>query len=234
VNFYAVSTDSTNDAIGSYDELMVGGSEANIETDTKAPEIILSVDKNNVLNASISDENGINISQAGIGHEMLLTLNDTLQILVNQYFTSESDYTKGILKYALGKLPAGEHTVKLKVWDTYNNSAEVSLKFIVDYEKFKILSVYNFPNPFEESTNFYIEHNAENQDLIFNIAVFDGSGHVVFEKQETCYSCEKTVNLGMNIESKNWIKGIYFYRISANSSSENTTSTASGKMVFWK
>lgn len=234
VNFYAVTTDSTNDAIGSYNELMVGGSETNIETDTQAPKIILSIDKNNVLNANISDENGINISQAGIGHEMLLTLNDTLQILANQYFTSEDDYTKGILKYAFGKLPAGEHTVKLKVWDTYNNSAEVSLKFIVENEKFKISNVYNFPNPFEESSNFHIEHNAENQDLTFKLEVFDSLGRVVFEKQETCYSCDKIVNLGMNIEPKNWIKGIYFYQISANSSTENTTSTASGKMVFWK
>ena len=234
VNFYAVSTDSTTDAIGSYNELMIGGSETNIETDTQAPKISLSVDENNVLTANISDENGINISQAGIGHEMLLTLNDTLQILANQYFTSDEDYTKGVLKYAFGKLPSGHYTIKLKVWDTYNNSAEVSLKFVVENKKFKILSIYNYPNPFEESTHFYVEHNAENQDLTFKIEVFDGLGKVVFEKQETCYSCDKTLNLGMNIEPKNWIKGIYFYRISANSSTGNTTSSASGKMVFWK
>ncbi len=234
ISFYAVSTDSTSDAIGSYNELMVGGSETNIETDAQAPKLSLSVDENNVLLANISDENGINISQAGIGHEMILTLNDTLQIPANQYFTSEEDYTKGVLKYAFGKLPAGNYTVKLKVWDTYNNSAEVSLKFVVENRKFKILSVYNYPNPFEESTSFYLEHNAENQDLIFKIEVFDNLGKTVFEKQETCYSCDKIVNLGMNIEPKSWKKGIYFYRISANFSTENTISTASGKMVFWK
>ncbi len=234
INFYAVTSDSTTDAIGSYNELMIGGSETNIETDTKAPKIVLSVDENNVLLANISDENGINISQAGIGHEMILTLNDTLQILANQYFTSENDFTKGLMKYPFGKLPAGEHTVKLKVWDTYNNSAEVSLKFSVESQKFKILRVYNYPNPFEESTRFYIEHNAENQDISFNIVVFDDLGKRVFEKQETCYSCDKTINLGMNIEPKSWIKGIYFYRIYANFLTEKTTSTASGKMVFWK
>lgn len=234
VNFYAVSIDSTNDAIGSYNELLVGGSETTIETDTQAPKISLSVDENNVLLANISDENGINISQAGIGHEMILTLNDTLQILANQYFTSEEDYTKGQLKYAFGKLPPREHTIKLKVWDTYNNSAEVSLKFIVEKENFKILTVYNFPNPFVETNNFHVEHNAENQDLLFKIEVFDSLGKIVFEKQETCYSCEKIVNLGMNIEPKSWIKGIYFYRISANSPITNTSSAASGKMVFWK
>jgi hypothetical protein len=234
VNFYAVSTDSTTDAIGSYNELMIGGSETNIETDTQGPKISLSVDENNVLNANISDENGINISQAGIGHEIILTLNDTLQILANQYFMSEDGYTKGVLTYTFGKLPAGEYSIKLKVWDSYNNSAEVSLKFIVKNEKYKILNAYNYPNPFEEATRFFIEHNAENQDLILKIEVFDGLGKVVFEKQETCYSCDKIVTLGMNIEPKNWTKGIYFYRISANFSAENTISTTSGKMVFWK
>ena len=234
VNFYAVSTDSTIDAIGSYNELMIGGSEATIETDTQAPKIGLSVDENNVLTANISDENGINISQAGIGHEMLLTLNDTLQIVANQYFTSQNDYTKGVLKYAFGNLPAGTYTVKLKVWDTYNNSAEVTLKFVVENKQFRVLNVYNYPNPFEDFTNFYIEHNVENQDITFKINVFDGLGKSVFEKEETCYSCDKKVNLGMNIDPKNWTKGIYFYRISASFSNEKTISTAFGKMVFWK
>jgi hypothetical protein len=234
VNFYAVSTDSTTDALGSFNDLLIGGSEPSVQTDTQAPKISLSVDENNVLEAVISDENGINISQAGIGHEMLLTLNDTLQIVVNQYFTSESDYTKGLLKYAFGQLPAGEHTVKLKIWDTHNNSTEVSLKFIVRSLKFKMLNVYNYPNPVEASTHFYIEHNAENQDLTFKIEVFDGLGRIAFEKQETCYSCDKIVNLGMNIEPKNWEKGIYFYRVSATFLAENTTSAVAGKMVFWK
>ncbi len=234
VNFYAVSTDSTLDASGSYNELMIGGSETNILSDTKAPEIELSIDKNNVLEAKISDENGINISQAGVGHEMILLLNDTLQIVANQYFTSKDDYTKGVIKYNFGKLSAGQYTVKLKVWDTYNNSAEEALKFIVEDEQLKILKAYNYPNPVESNTSFYIEHNAENQDLTFTLAIFDGAGKQVFEQSETCYLCDKSLNLGMKIEPKNWKTGIYFYRISVDSVSEKSTSSFSGKMVFWK
>lgn len=234
VNFYAVTSDSTLDASGSYNELMIGGSETNILSDTKAPEIELSIDKNNILEAKISDENGINISQAGVGHEITLTLNDTLQVIANQYFTSKDDYTKGVVKYNFGKLPAGQYTVKLKVWDTYNNSAEEALKFVVEDEQLKILKAYNYPNPVESSTSFYIEHNAENQDLIFTLTIFDGAGKQVFEQTETCYLCDKSLNLGMKIEPKNWKTGIYFYRISVDSVSEKSTSSFSGKMVFWK
>lgn len=234
VNFYAVSADSTLDATGSYNELMIGGNESNILSDTKAPEVQLSIDKNNLLVAQISDENGINISQAGVGHEMILVLNDTLQITANQYFTSKDNYTKGVLKYDFGKLPAGHYTVKLKVWDTYNNSAEEALKFVVETEKLKILRAYNYPNPVESSTNFYIEHNAENQDLTFTLSVFNSAGKQVFEKTETCYLCDKTLNLGMKIEPKNWTIGTYIYRISVDSVSKNNSSSFSGKMVFWK
>ena len=234
VNFYAVSADSTLDATGSYNELMIGGSESNILSDTKAPEVQLSIDRNNLLVAQISDENGINISQAGVGHEMILTLNDTLQIIANQYFTNTKDYMNGVLKYSFGKLPAGHYTVKLKVWDTYNNSTEEALKFIVETEKLKILNAYNYPNPVESSTNFYIEHNAENQDLTFTLAIFDSAGKQVFEKTETCYLCDKTLNLGMKIEPKNWTIGTYIYRISVEPISEGNSSSFSGKMVFWK
>lgn len=234
VNFYAVSSDSTLDASGSYNELMIGDSETNILNDTKAPEIELSINENNILEAKISDENGINISQAGVGHEMIITLNDTLQVIANQYFTSKDDYTKGIVKYNFGKLPAGQYTVKLKVWDTYNNSAEEALKFVVEDEQLKILKAYNYPNPVESGTSFYIEHNAENQDLIFTLAIFDSAGKQVFEQTETCYLCDKSLNLGMKIEPKNWKTGIYFYRISVDSVSEKSTSSFSGKMVFWK
>lgn len=234
VNFYAISTDSTLDASGSYNELMIGDSETTILSDTKAPEIKLSIGKDNLFEAQISDENGINISQTGVGHEMTLTLNDTLQIIVNQYFTNTDDYTKGNLKYNFGKLPAGQYTVKLKVWDTYNNSVEEALKFVVENEQLKILKAYNYPNPVESATNFYIEHNAENQDLTFTLAVFDGAGKQVFKQTETCYLCDKSLNLGMKIEPKNWKTGIYFYRISVDSVSEKNTSSFSGKMVFWK
>ncbi|RYU96051.1 type IX secretion system sortase PorU [Emticicia agri] len=234
INCYAVLADSSSDAIGSFDRILIGGSEASASTDNKGPEIELFIDKNNVLEAKISDESGINLSQAGIGHEMILTLNDTLQITANQYFMSEGDYTKGILKYAFGKLPAGVFTIKLKIWDIYNNSSEASLEFIVENEKFRILQAYNYPNPFQGATSFLIEHNAEGEDIEFEIRVFDKSGRTIFEKSELCYSCLSTQNIGMNIDPQDLTVGIYFYRISAKFLDHRIKTYASGKLVFWK
>ncbi|GAB3520635.1 type IX secretion system sortase PorU [Emticicia fontis] len=234
INCYAVLADSSSDAIGSFERIFVGGSETITSTDNKGPEIELFVDRNNVLEARISDESGINLSQAGIGHEMLLTLNDTLQIIVNQYFMSDEDYTKGILKYAFGKLPAGVFTVKLKIWDIYNNSSEASLEFIVENQKFRLLQAYNYPNPFQGATSFLIEHNAEGEDIEFEIKVFDKSGRTIFEQSELCYSCLSTLNIGMNIDPQDWVVGTYFYRITAKLLNHRIKTYSSGKLVFWK
>lgn len=234
INCYAIAADSSSDAIGSFDQVLIGGSESVTAIDTKGPEIELFVDKSNVLQARISDESGINLSQAGIGHEMLLTINDTTQVVVNQYFMSEEDYTKGIIRYALGKLPAGVYTIKLKIWDIYNNSSEASLEFIVENEKFRLLQAYNYPSPFQGASTFFIEHNAEGEDIEFEIKVFDQSGRTIFEKSELCYSCFQTLNIGMNIDPQDLTIGIYYYRITAIISDHRIKTYSSGKLVFWK
>lgn len=234
INCYAFTADSSSDAIGSFDRVLIGGSESAAVTDTKGPEIELFVDKSNMLQARISDESGINLSQAGIGHEMLLTLNDTMQVVVNQYFTSDEDYTKGIIKYAFGKLPAGTYTIKLKIWDIYNNSSEASLEFIVENEKFRLLQAYNYPSPFQGASSFLIEHNAEGEDIEFEIKVFDATGRTIFEKSELCYSCLQTLNIGMNIDLQDLTIGIYYYRITAKILNHKIKTYASGKLVFWK
>lgn len=234
ITAYAVLADSSSDAIGSFERILIGGSETATSIDTKGPEIELFIDTNNVLDARITDESGINLSQAGIGHEMILTLNDTLQIIVNQYFMSDEDYTKGILKYAFGKLPAGVFTVKLKIWDIYNNSSEASLEFRVENQKFRLLQAYNYPNPFQGATSFLIEHNAEGEDIEFEIRVFDKLGRTIFEKTELCYSCLSKLDIGMNIDPQDWIVGTYFYRITAIFLDHRIKTYASGKLVFWK
>lgn len=234
IHFYAVRADSTTDALGSFDEVMVGGSETSILTDTQPPKIDLTVEKNNVVSAQISDENGINISQAGIGHEMLLTLNDTLQTIANQYFTSTEDYTKGVLKYDLGKLPAGRHTIRLKIWDTYNNSNEITFEFIVENTGVEIFEVMNYPNPFENETFFQIKHNRENDDLNIKIELFDTLGKKIMVQENTCYGCDSTLNVGMNIEPQNLKNGVYHYRISMSSQTDLKQAKSGGKVIIWK
>nr|MCU0324447.1 type IX secretion system sortase PorU [Spirosomataceae bacterium] len=240
VRFYALNADSTLDAIGS-DEIWVGGSESNIVADAKPPQIQLFMDSesfkdggvvqpNTTLIVKISDENGINISRAGIGHEMILTLNDTLQIIANKYFSNEEDYTKGVIRYNFANLPEGNYTVKSKIWDNHNNSGEASLKFIVEINKFEIKSAVNFPNPFSEQTQFRVEHNREGEDITWEVGIYDVLGKLVYEFKDNCYNCDSIINLEPIELPQSIAKGIYFYRILAKTT--RNQASIGGRMVL--
>lgn len=232
--FYAMNVDSTVDAVGSFQDFLIGESETISTIDTTPPKITLSVDENQVLTANIFDENSINTSISGIGHEMLLTLNDTLQVVVNQYYTSLDDYKNGYIKYPFDNLPAGKYTVRLKVWDSYNNSTTEALEFIVSNSIFRIIDVTNYPNPFENQTTFKIIQNRIDDDIVFKIDIFDSKGSLVQSEQKYCYLCPNIFEFELIPQSKNWFNGMYFYSIFAESLNQPINSTAKGKVIYWK
>ena len=89
--------------------------------------------------AKLTDENGINTSGSGVGHEIAATLdNDEKPLVLNQYYSSKlNDYKNGSVKYPYKDLSPGPHSIKLKVWDTYNTS-----KFRDLYDIYKSPEMY--------------------------------------------------------------------------------------------
>ena len=66
----------------------------------------------------------------------------------------------------LNDLDPGEHKLKVKIWDNYNNSSTKELLFtVVDDKDMEINHVLNYPNPFTTQTSFYFEHN-QNCDFL--------------------------------------------------------------------
>jgi hypothetical protein len=233
--FYAVNADSTADIAGSFDAFTVGGSEADFIVDATPPEVILEVDDSNVLTALISDESGINLSRTGIGHEILLTLNDTLQIIANNYYISSQDFRNGQLIFPFGTLPKGAYTVRLKVWDTYNNATEISLDFVVKDNRLNLQLVNLFPNPTSGELTINVKHSANtDSDLDFSIQLFDNSGKLVYEKEESCYFCDSSLQLTADVREKALANGTYFLRVRLKNLSSNTQSSTSNKVIFWK
>lgn len=116
-----------------------------------------------VLIAQLSDESGINVAGAGVGHEMLLTLNGNEAEAVNvaSFYRSDLDtFRSGTLRYPLGDLPPGHHTLTLTAWDVANNPSTASLDFVVaESDRLVIEHVYPYPNPTTGPTRFVFEHN---------------------------------------------------------------------------
>ena len=136
-----------------------------------------------LLIVSVFDSNGINTVGNGIGHNIELVVDDDFanSIILNDYYESDLDtYKSGKINYELSDLSEGDHKLKIKVWDNYNNSTDCELFFtVINEQDIEISHVLNYPNPFTTNTSFYFEHNQNCNFLDVSIQVYTVSGRVV-------------------------------------------------------
>jgi Peptidase family C25 len=246
---YAQTTDATSDASGS-SKVIVGGANNQTITDIQAPQLSVYLNDENfreggetndspVFIAKLSDENGLNVATDGLGHEMLLTIDDTTKVIVNQYFTSNlDDYRSGEIRYQLKNLTEGEHQLKLKVWDTHNNSSENSLRFRVVVSKENLLTnVFCYPNPTSQITHFSFEHERVGDDLAISIEIYDSYGRTIKQINENVYKITSPYDQilwNISEDSSSIVTGNYFYRIFAKSLTTNYQATGIGKIASVK
>ena len=139
--------------------------------------------------------------------------------MLNNYYVSNLDsYQKGSITYDFKNLPEGRHSLKVKVWDVYNNPTESSLDFIVHKKQnFELSHVLNYPNPFTTSTFFYFEHNQVCNQLEAQVQIYTSSGKLV-------KTIHEVINQqGFRSEGIHWdgrddfgdklAKGVYVYRL---------------------
>lgn len=182
------------DASGQYGNFIVGGSDSLAASDNTGPRIQLFLndekfvfggitDENPKLFAKLFDENGINTTGNGIGHDIVAVLDEktTSAIVLNDHYESDMDsYQSGTVRYPLKDLTEGKHTLRLKALDVYNNSSEANTEFIVAKSaELALEHVLNYPNPFTSNTAFYFEHNQPGQNLDIQIQIFTVSGKLV-------------------------------------------------------
>jgi len=194
ISFYAQENNKLSDQTGYSLDLKIGGLNENAPEDNQSPLISLFMNDesfvsggitNNepVLIAKITDENGMNTA-SGIGHDMVAILdgNESNPFVLNDYYQAEvDDYTSGQLNFKLRNLEEGLHTLTFKAWDVYNNSSTSEIQFIVaGNNKLVINNVLNYPNPFVNYTEFWFNHNRENEALEVQVQVFTITGKVVW------------------------------------------------------
>ncbi len=192
ISYYAEN--GTEDANGSYEKIIIGGSNNNAPKDFVGPEIGLYMNDNKfvfggmtnenpVLFSTLKDENGINTVGNGIGHDLtaVLDANTENSIVLNDYYQSDlNSYKSGTVRYPFSSLSEGKHSLKLKVWDVYNNSSESYTEFVVAKSAELALShVLNYPNPFTTKTQFYFEQNQCCTSLEVEVQVFTITGKLV-------------------------------------------------------
>jgi hypothetical protein len=230
ISYYAHN--HVTDAQGAFSDMIIGGTDTEALTDLEGPEINLFLndpyfrnegitDENPVIYADIIDLSGINTTGNGIGHDITGILDDDVShpVILNAYFESHlDDFTSGILRYPMFNLSQGIHSLRVRVWDVFNNSSESSLTFqVISGTQLSISDVYNYPNPARDYTYFTFEHNQPDEVLQVSIAIYDMSGRMVAQLNKTLTSS------GFRVEPMEWDmkdsggkplrEGIYPYRL---------------------
>lgn len=246
--FYA-SSENGMEAHGQSTSLYVYGYDSEAPDDNEGPSIHLfainredyqegdAVHSSPVVLAKISDPSGINLSDAGIGHKMALTLDSKKYYDdVNSYFEPDSDDpTAGSLMYPLLDLEAGEHSLKFTVWDNANNSSSASIKFNVAVaKKPEIYNLTTDVNPARDKVNFLISTDRPMSKVDCMVEVFDLNGNRVWNSNRTSSTdilAGLTIGWDLNDNGGQRVsRGIYLYRATITSDSGVST-TASRKLA---
>lgn len=229
-NFYAYTPDK-KEANGEFSKFYVYGAPIAGEDDTDGPIIESFVLNRNdfqpgqvvhsspIMMAKVSDPSGINLSNAGIGHSMMLTLDGTNYFtdLQDHYAPSEDDITGGTITYPLADLAPGKHSLKLTVWDNVKNSSSATLDFEVAVAKTpEIYSLSTDVNPARDHVNFKLSTDRSKATLQCRIEVFDLNGRRVWSSDtHTTTDLSAGIVIPWNLCDGSGMRvprGIYLYR----------------------
>lgn len=239
------------DKSGANFNITIGGVNKNAPSDTKGPEIKLFINDESFVeggktNSSpnlivkLFDESGINTSVTAVDHDIVAYLDDDKanQIILNDYYETElNDYKNGKVTYRLRNLKPGNHTITVKAWDTYNNSSEATLSFVVvDDSELYLSNVLNYPNPFINYTEFWFTHNKPNTNLEVQIQIFSVTGKLIKTINEVVNSngtLSRNINWNGLDDFGNKIgKGTYVYKLKVKSTEDDLFAERIQKLVI--
>ncbi|MCC7158702.1 MAG: type IX secretion system sortase PorU [Ignavibacteria bacterium] len=235
------------DGAGINRSFIVGGVNPNAAIDSTGPHISMFLNSRNfrsgdIVNenfkfiADLSDESGINTTGT-IGHKLegVLDGNENIKYDFTNFYNSDTTYTSGSIEFDFTNIAIGRHTLKLKAWDTYNNSSENTIEFDVSSGGvLQVTNVYNFPNPFKDNTAFTFQHNYPT-NINIKIKVYTVAGRLIkqIERQNIA---DKFVMIdwdGKDEDGETLGNGVYIYRLVVESI-DGSSITNTGKLAVLK
>lgn len=248
ISYYASNENS--DINGNFEDIVVGGFSDFTPGDVTGPEIRLfmndtlfidggTTDTSPVLLALVSDESGINATGAGIGHDIIMWIDDdkTNAVTLNHLFRTDlGGHKSGSLSYPLMITDKGEHTITLRAWDNFNNPSVSSLRFIVETSGiFRLTELLSYPNPSQADIWFSAGHNRPDSEIDVTVTIYSTSGQKVRVIRESVspggYRLPDIQWDGCDGTGGRLSGGIYIWRIEAVSEA-GERAAASGKIII--
>lgn len=230
INVYAMNNDRSLMANGSEGRFYINGSEQ-VSNDSIGPSIYCYLNTPSFVNggnvnptpyfvAEVTDQDGINATGNGVGHDLQLTIDGEMARTynLNDNFTFEfGSYTKGKTYYSIPELPEGRHQLKFRVWDILNNSSTAVLDFnVVKSSAPDIESISCTKNPASTETAFIVTHNYINANVDVTVEVFDTSGRILWSRKQSATSVGNSLTMDWDLRLDNGAKlqtGVYLYRV---------------------
>lgn len=249
INLHAVSTDKTMIAHGCSTDFVLGGT-ADASNDSIGPSIYCYLNTPSFSNggnvnttpyfvAQITDNDGINTTGNGIGHDLQLIIDGDMAKTYNlndNFVYDFGTYTSGSTYYQIPQLSEGRHTLKFRAWDILNNSSTVTLDFnVVCGLTPQLFSVAVTDNPATTSTTFIINHDRTGSTMDVDIDVFDMSGRLLWTRHEsgTNTSNAYTTAWDLTTDSGQQLQtGVYLYRVRIACDGSNYASKANKLVVI--
>lgn len=230
VSFYAKSLDS--DATGCYSGLVL---EPNAECgvgNNQGPNIGLYLnDRGFILNgittsnvkliADIEDTDGVNFFSAGLGHDIILVIDNDFNtpLVMNNYFAPAlGNSGQGSVEYNIENLSEGPHKLWLRAWDVLNFSSDAETQFVVkETNNLSLNHVEVYPNPMTRELHLCFDRNQTNgiQWLSILIKTVDGKQVWATEQQISATESLHLCNVwdGCDVNGKNLPAGLYIYQM---------------------
>ncbi|MEN9371514.1 MAG: type secretion system sortase PorU [Bacteroidota bacterium] len=231
ISYYA--EDGARDAQGVDETIVAGGFGGQVPNDKAGPQIQTYLENENFKNGGVvsetpllivklSDQSGIYLGSFGIGHDIRLVIdgNYASPLVLNDFFEPALGQNKaGEIRLRLPKLTEGVHKIEIKAWDVFNNSSVAVTDFSVVIErKIAIDQLYNFPNPFNQSTNFMVLLNGKTEGAYVQLDIFTMEGKPIKRiEQAINQSGLRSLQLNWSGNDENGKRpqpGIYFSRFS--------------------
>jgi len=247
INYYAEDDVNDYEAQGLFENFIVGGTDLNNIVDTIGPDVQLFLNSTNFISgnkvnetplfiSNISDIHGINTVGSGIGHDLMLTLDEdpSQSFVINDYFQADANsFTSGSVKYKLPEMKNGKHSLTFKAWDLLNNSTSNTIQFeVVKGLTPEIFRVYNYPNPVKttNTTTIVVENDRPETILNTYIEIFDITGRKIWSKSQS-----NADNITWNLVADNGSKvktGIYFYRVNIKTTNSDVCSKTNKMLII--
>lgn len=235
-----------NDGAGVSRNIIVRGTNPNPTPDSIGPTIFIFlqdrgfrsgdlVGENPQLIVDLHDENGINTSGTGLGHQLEAWLNDNPEgIVLSDYYRSKPDsFQAGTIQYQLTGLAPGRHRLRLRAWDTYNNPAVAEVDFdVLTKVGLQLTNVYNYPNPFSSETVFTFEQNSITP-VDAEVKIYTVAGRLIasLKGNGLTGSFLRIPWDGRDNDGDQLANGVYLYKVIVRTPDGRFASEALGKMT---